>query len=131
MKKELLQSYGEKRIKEADYWVYILICKEKMLKVKNYGDLKRMALNRIGKEPNWLRMAFEAEKLYYVGQTENIELRLGQHFKQQNGSEFTTLFNPCEIKELHPCQNRYQAERLEEKLAKRYYSTDKVFAYWN
>jgi len=130
MNDETLECYGRSEIDDVDYWVYVLSTRTRWY-VEDYDALKRKAEKRIGREPHWLRMAWEADKQFYVGQTENIEKRLGQHFKNKHSSDFTDIFEPVEIVVLRPAHTRNHAERLEESTAKSYYDSDTVYAYWN
>jgi predicted GIY-YIG superfamily endonuclease len=130
MKDEVLEAYGRQQLDDVQYWVYVLECHERFY-VDGYDDLARRAESRLGYEPNWLRHAWEADSTVYVGQTENLEKRLGQHFKNYHSSEFTELYEPTEINYLHTCWSRNQAERREEKIAKSYYDNESVYAYWN
>lgn len=130
MNDEVLMTYGKKEFEDVRYWVYVLDCRDRFY-YDDYDDLARRAQNRLDKEPGWLRQAWEANRPVYVGQTENLFKRLGQHFQNQNGSQFTQLFEPSGINKLIPCQSRGHAERTEEQVAKSYYGSERIFAYWN
>lgn len=130
MKDDVLETYGRKEIDDVRYWVYVLDCRERYFR-DGYDGMARRAEKRFGDEPDWLRQAWEANKQVYVGQTENLYKRLGQHFENQNSSQFTQLFEPTGIRKLIPVRSRAQAERREEKVALSYYSSDEIFSYWN
>lgn len=130
MKDEVLEAYGRKMLEEYRYWVYVLECHDRFY-CDTYAELADKAETRIGWEPKWLRMAWEADVCKYVGQTENLEKRLGQHFKDKNSSDFTTIFEPKDVVYLKPAWSRNHAERMEERIGKSYYDDDRVYAYWN
>jgi len=126
---EMLECYGQNKLDDIRYWVYILDCNSYY---DTFEELEKYADKRIQRKPDWLREAFESNRLYYVGQTENLEKRLGQHFKGQKSSEFTTLFEPRSIKRLIPANSRNQAERKEEMIANGWNDPEnKVFAYYS
>lgn len=121
--------YGKRRVDNTDYWVYVLDCRPRFY-YDDYDDLKRRAKKRVGHEPDWLRMAWEARKRRYVGQTEDLFKRLGEHFEQNRTTDFTELFEPNEIAFLKPCYNRRMAEREEERIGKTHYDREDTYAYW-
>jgi len=123
---ELLESYGRKELEKYSHWVYILNCHHYY---RDFDELERRAKNRLGKKPWWLRQAFEANNLYYIGQTENLEKRIGEHFKKQNSSEFTTLFDPQDIERLEPQYSRNSAEYTEKRLFEAWKEIDDAFVY--
>ena len=124
---DVLEHYGQNRLDDIRYWVYILNCSNRYY---TFDELESKAEKRLGRKPDWLREVFEANRIYYVGQTENLQKRLGQHFKQQNSSEFTKLFEPSSIERLIPQNSRNAAEYKEKKIAQAWHNTDnKVFAY--
>jgi len=127
---EISELYGKRHIEREDYWVYVLDCRDRFY-YDDYNDLQRRAEKRLGKTPSWLRMAWEARRLKYVGQTENLFKRLGEHFEQNRTTTFTELFEPNQISYLRPARTRNHAERLEEQTAKTFYDKDDVYAYWN
>lgn len=114
MNDDVLEAYGRQKLDEYTHWVYILQCRNPF---RRYSKCSRKAEKRIGREPDWLRSAFEAGRLYYVGQTENLEKRLGQHFQKENSSDFTTLFPPSYVERLVPKYSRNSAEYTESELA--------------
>jgi predicted GIY-YIG superfamily endonuclease len=126
MNDEMLRAYGRKRLDEVRYWLYRLNCRSREY---DYDSLQRRAKKRFGEEPWYLRQAFEADTVYYVGQTEDIEKRLGQHFKQKNSAKFTQLFEPSGIDFLKPCSSRNQAEFKESRMVDRFKDVEGVFAY--
>jgi len=127
---QILESYGERNIQDQGYWVYVLDCRNRWY-YDDFNDLKRRAQARLDREPDWLRMAWEAKRRKYVGQTENILKRLGEHFDDRKRTEFTTLFEPSRIDYLQPAGTRKAAERDEKRIGKSYYDNDDVYAYWN
>jgi len=126
---EVLEAYGERKLEEYSHWVYVLECKGRFF-YDSYDELEDRADRRIDRKPNWLRMAWEADRLVYVGQTENLHKRLGQHFKDKLSSDFTTLFEPYDVIYLQPEKSRNRAEYQEEKIGKSYYDKEDVYAYW-
>jgi len=124
---EILECYGQNKLDDVRYWVYILDCRNSY---RTFDELERKAEKRLNRKPEWLREVFEAKRIYYVGQTENLQKRLGQHFKKQNSSDFTKLFEPSQIERLIPQHSRNAAEYKEEKIAQAWHDTEnKVFAY--
>ena len=123
---DLLETYGEKHLDKYTHWVYILRCSQDY---RTFSDLQRKAESRLSRKPDWLREAFESNKLYYIGQTENLEKRLGQHLKKQNSSEFTSLFPPFRVVQLRPEHSRNAAERTERRLHKSWMEVDGQFVY--
>lgn len=126
---EVLEAYGRRKLDDVLYWVYVLDCKERWF-IKTFDKWEAKVEKRLGYKPDWLRQAWEANRCVYVGQTENLEKRLGQHFKNQNSSDFTTVYEPTHIQLLEPKNNRQSAEYSEKKRAEAYYDTD-TFAYWS
>lgn len=129
MNSEVLETYGQKQLDEIKYWVYVLDCYDRF-RCDDYQELKRRAEKRIGYEPDWLRMAWEHRRQYYVGQTENLQKRLGQHFKNKSSSKFTEIFEPQSIVLLYPCGSRSHAENEEKSIARGYYDSNNIFAYY-
>ena len=129
MNDEVLEAYGKKELDDVSYWVYVLDCRPRFF-CEEYAELERRAENRLGYNPDWLRMAWEANRTKYVGQTENLEKRLGQHFQNKNSSDFTTLFEPVGVDFLKTARSRNQAEYSEAQIAKSYYDNDDVFSYY-
>lgn len=127
---DVARAYGRREIDEQPYWVYTLECRERW-RYDSYEDIQRRAENRLGSEPDWLRMAWEAERRLYVGQTEDLFKRVGEHLHQRRRTDFTVLFDPVEITTLYPEYTRNSAERMEERVAKQYYGKDGTFVYWN
>jgi len=127
---EVLEAYGRRKLEEYSHWVYVLKCGDKFY-CNHFSELEQKAESRIGRKPEWLRMAWEANRLIYVGQTENLHKRLGQHFKDKLSSDFTTLFEPYDVIQIEPMANRHLAERREEEIGKSYYGKDDIYAYWN
>jgi len=126
---EMLEHYGQNKLDDIRYWVYIIYCS---CQHRTFDELESYAEKRLQRKPDWLREAFESDRLYYVGQTENLQKRLGQHFKGQNSSEFTTLFDPRTIERLIPVHSRNQAERKEQRVAKGWNDPENgTFAYHN
>lgn len=126
---DMLEAYGRQELDEYTHWVYVLRCSSNF---RTFTELERKAEKRLNRKPDWLREAFEAKQLFYVGQTENLEKRLGQHYKQQNSSEFTTLFPPRGIERLIPTFGRSSAEFEEHSQAEAISdSAAKRFAYSN
>lgn len=123
---ELLEAYGEKKLNEPSHWVYVLQCRQPYYE---YDECRRKAETRIGREPDWLRAAFEADRIYYIGQTENLEKRLGEHWKREKAAELTKVFEPASIVELVPEFSRNQAEYEEQRRQKMWDATDGIFAY--
>lgn len=126
---EVLELYGERKIRDANYWVYILECRDRFY-YDDYEDLKKRAIKRLDREPDWLRMAWEARNRLYVGQTENLYKRLGEHFEGKRRTDFTTLFEASNIKHLQPAYSRNNAEYLEQNIGKSYYDDSDTYAYW-
>jgi len=126
MSQEVLETYGQKKLDEYSHWTYIIQCGDYY---KDFEELERKSEKRLGRKPYWLRPAFESTRLYYIGQTENLEKRLGEHFKKTNGAEFTTLFEPTTLLELFPKRSRNQAEYEEHKRTELYKQSEDVFAY--
>ena len=123
----MLEHYGQNKLDDIRYWVYILDCRNSYY---TFDELERKAEKRLNRKPDWLREVFEANRIYYVGQTENLQKRLGQHFKKQNSSDFTKLFKPTGIERLIPQHSRSAAEYQEKKIAQAWHNTEKkVFAY--
>jgi predicted GIY-YIG superfamily endonuclease len=75
-------------------------------------------------------MAWEARYQIYIGQTENPEKRLGQHFQNKFSSDFTEIYEPTRVRFLKPCHSRNKAESEEERIGKSHYDSDTTFAYW-
>jgi len=130
MNDEVLEAYGQRQLDEYSHWVHQLQCYDRF-HCNDYQELKERAKSRIGREPEWLRMAWEANRVIYIGQTENLQKRLGQHYKNKMSSDFTNLFEPCDIRYIEPCHSRNRAEYREQKLGKSYYDNENVYAYWN
>ncbi|WP_121744906.1 GIY-YIG nuclease family protein [Natronorubrum halophilum] len=126
LSKEMLEAYGRKELDKYTHWVYALNCRNTY---RTFDELERKAENRLGDKPWWLRQAFEANRLYYIGQTENLEKRIGQHFKNQNSSDFTTLFGPAGIERLEPVHSRNSAEYTEKQLHEAWKDVDDWFVY--
>lgn len=130
MNDDVLSAYGSKKLEEYTHWVYVLECKERWF-CKTYDELAQRCEKRIGREPGWLRMAWESNSVRYVGQTEDLEKRLGQHLQDKMSSDFTTVFEPYDVETLKPVRSRNRAEYLEEQIGKSYYGNDDIYAYWN
>jgi len=126
---DISRLYGKRRIDNVEYWVYILDCRPRFY-YDDFDDLRRRAENRVGHEPDWLRMAWEATKRRYIGQTEDLFKRLGEHFEQNRTTDFTALFEPNGIAFLKPCYSRRMAEREEERIGKNHYDKRDTYAYW-
>jgi predicted GIY-YIG superfamily endonuclease len=126
---EVSELYGKRRIRRCSYWVYVLECSERF-RYEDFSDFKRRAKKRLQREPDWLRMAWEHQNHVYIGQTENLFKRLGEHFEQNRTTDFTELYKPREIKHLEPARTRVFAERREKDIGKGYYDNDRTFAYW-
>jgi len=124
---QLLETYGEKHLdEEYTHWVYVMKCRDTH---RTFDELQRKARSRLSREPPWLRDAFEHNKLYYVGQTENLEKRIGQHLKKEKSSDFTTLFEPYQVACLVPEHSRNSAEYREKRLAEQWGSGPNRYAY--
>lgn len=123
---ELLEAYGQKKLDNFTHWVYVLSCSNRC---RTFNELERRAESRLSRKPPWLREAFESSRLIYIGQTENLQKRLGQHFKEVKSSEFTTLFPPSEILRLDPQHSRNSAEYHEHRLTESYNKDRDIFAY--
>lgn len=130
MKNEVLEAYGNKKLEEYSHWVYILECNLRKYH-EHYDDYEKHVTKRIGYKPKWVRMAWEANRCVYIGQTENLEKRLGEHFKNKRSSDFTTVWEPRHIVLLKPVTSRNSAEYKEEKLGQSYYDSDNTFAWWS
>lgn len=126
MSDEVLEAHGNKRLEEFTHWAYVLRCSNSY---RTFDELQRKAGKRLDYEPEWLREAFEAKRLYYIGQTENIEKRLGQHFNDYFSSDFTTLFKPHCIVSLHPEHSRNSAQYKEHSIYESYKEGNDCFAY--
>lgn len=111
--KEVLEAYGSQQLDKYTHWVYVLRCR---CQYRTFDKLERKAESRLDYTPSWLRMAFESSRLYYIGQTENLELRMGQHFEGYHNSDFTELFPPSDIERIEPQFSRNQAEWREQRL---------------
>lgn len=118
---EILEAYGRKKLDEYTHWVYVLMCHSHY---RTFDELERKAEARLQRKPKWLRQAFESRRLYYVGQTENLEKRLGEHFRGYRTSDFTELFEPSNIEWIEPQHSRNQAEYRERQLSKHWRSND-------
>lgn len=129
MKDEMLEAYGRQKLDEIRYWVYVLRC-DGRFHADTYDELERKTRKRLGRVPAWLRPAWEHPRQAYIGQTENLEKRLGEHFKNKRSSEFTEVFEPYAIEHLEPSTSRQGAERREKKIGESYYDNNRVFAYW-
>jgi len=127
---EMLECYGERHLEEYTHWTYALDCRMRYPTIREFADWERKAELRLGYAPDWLRMAWEHSRHIYVGQTENLELRLGQHFKNKHSSDFTEMYEPHRVRTLRPYGSRAQAERAEERIAKSYYDDDQIFSYY-
>ena len=125
----MLEAYGQKKIDEVRYWVYVLDCREREW-WDSFDDIERYAEKRLGEAPEWLRTAWESNEYLYVGQTENLEKRLGEHFHGKKTTRFTQLYEPISIKYLEPANSRRNAEWREEEIATSYYDSDDTFAYY-
>jgi predicted GIY-YIG superfamily endonuclease len=126
MDDDVLRQYGRNELDEYSHWVYVLSCHSK---ARDFEGLERRSRKRLDREPGWLRQAWEASKVYYVGQTEDIEKRLGQHYQQHHAADFTELFQPTHVIQLNPLYSRSQAEYQESKIADAY-DGDGRFAYY-
>lgn len=124
---EISRNYGQRYIDDERYWVYVLECRSTE---RDFSALERRAEKRLGEVPDWLRMAYEARTQLYVGQTEDLFKRLGEHFHQGRKTNFTELFKPSGIRFIRPAHSRSHAERKEESIGKSYYDDDGIFAYW-
>jgi predicted GIY-YIG superfamily endonuclease len=114
---------------EVPYWVYVLECRPRWF-VEDFDAWQRKAEKRLGYTPEWLRMAWEHNGYLYIGQTEDLEKRLGQHSKNKNSSDFTTLYEPSGVRRLRAAHTRNQAERLERRIAESYYDSENTYAYY-
>ena len=130
MNDDVLEAYGQQELNSYSHWVYILNC-DLRWRCDNYREYERRISNRLDYQPNWMRMAWEARRQVYVGQTENLEKRIGQHFQNKHSSDFTTVYEPYQIVYLKPVHSRNAAEYQEQKIGKSYYDNDDVYAYWN
>jgi len=130
MNDKVLESYGEQELDSYSHWVYVLKCNERWF-LDSFDKWEDKVIARIGYSPNWLRMAWEANTNLYIGQTENLEKRLGQHFKNKNSSDYTTVYEPNQIRWLEPAHSRNSAEYREEQIGQSHYDKEDTFAYWN
>jgi len=125
--KEVLRTYGRRKF-DDDYWAYVLAC-ESRVQVDDYPELKERAQRRLGDARWWLREAWEANRVFYVGQTEDIFRRVGEHFNKMC-TDFTTLYKPYEVVKIRRARSRGAAETLEERIAKSYNEEGRTFAYY-
>jgi len=124
---EISRQYGQRKIDDEPYWVYVLECSATKYE---FDALERRAKKRLGEVPDWLRMAWESRRQLYVGQTEDLYKRLGEHFHQGRKTNFTEMFEPRGIYHIEPANTRGRAERREKEIGKSYYDNEDIFAYW-
>lgn len=109
--KELVRAEGRK-VFEDHYYVYILRCGCPFTSKEQF---KRRASLIFDGLPNWWRMCFESNRIFYIGSTEDLFVRLGQHWRG-SGSKFTKLCEPRSIDHVEFAHGRQQAEHREEQL---------------
>lgn len=129
MNDDILEAYGRQELNEYSHWVYVLECRLRWY-CDDFSEYERRLNKRLDYDPDWKRMAWEARHQLYIGQTENLEKRLGQHFRNKFASDFTKVWEPTRIRFLKPCHSRQNAEYEEQRIGKSYYDSNTTYAYW-
>jgi predicted GIY-YIG superfamily endonuclease len=129
MNDDVIEAYGQQELGRYSHWVYVLSCRLRQF-CETFNDYERYIDKRLSYEPEWKRMAWEADRCVYVGQTENLKKRIGEHFKNKNSSDFTEVWQPHEIRTLRPVKSRNSAEYEEKRIGKSYYDVKNTYAYW-
>jgi len=126
---ELIKAAGRKEFEKISHWAYVLNCTSRF-RYDSFDDLERRSEKRLGRKPDWLRKCYESRRYYYVGQTEDIFKRLGEHYGKNKSAEFLQLYKPRGIEALYPEYSRNSAEHMERRLGKSYDEDPDAFAYW-
>jgi len=105
-------------------------------------DTKREALRflpSVDEPPDWIYYAWKADRVYYIGQTSNFEVRLPAHCHNtrdgidsaREPSILTAISEVSECGVIARVEDRCTAEQLEESVAKKWKTkTDYRFVYY-
>lgn len=68
---------------------------------------------------NWVRKAFEAEEVYYVGLSSDLERRIAEHIKESSskGAVFTSIVPPTQLVQVDWFESKSAAEKAESETA--------------
>ena len=128
---------------DGPYAVYVLDCTPPP-EGERHGQLRRRiktarelivsgALD-LSERDYHIRDAAAADRVYYVGETNDVVKRINQHLggPADGGSWFPQLFEPNHLEEVHWYQTKAKAERHERTIGEKIKQCgDSIFAYWD
>lgn len=112
-----------KAVFEENWGVYVLRCENPGLQY-----LPETAKSRIGDVPQWAVDAAHYANIYYVGHTQDIFKRIGDHM-HYGAAKFTKLFRPTSVVEVKLCRDRTSARELESQLPRYYRDWERRYVY--
>lgn len=113
-----------RNIFDSAWGVYVLKCER-----VDPTFLRETSLSRIDREPpEWARTAAQYQNIYYVGSTQDILKRLGEH-DNYGAADFTRLFRVESVMEVKLCQRKSEARQLEAELPTYYRAWERRYCY--